>query len=226
MGSGTAVTGELTTDATGQSGGAAPPYLLLSAPNAPKRVDEWMVQLYVTSRGGADYENFAGVYPAAMAAPSYGEPPILPGGIGLSFLSAADRYSQLLKPSTEDATWEVEVQSARSGPVTVAASNVSAVPDRLPVMLRDEQTGNVTDLRVGSYTYVSSENETRRFTFSASGLSPGYRVLGKTVYPAACLLQKWMGPVEGLEFFRFVRDRLLTSAFGRRVVLAYYRLFS
>ena len=111
--------------------------------------------------------------------------------------------------------------------MTLAASNVQSVPSALPVLMRDETTGQVVDLRSGGrYTYSSAADETRRFTFSAGELeSTGFAgLLSQVTYPAACLVSRMMDRPLFIECLRATRDLLLRSSLGRVCVSLYYSL--
>ncbi|MBI4178216.1 hypothetical protein HY522_02180 [bacterium] len=209
----------------GGSSAGAPPYILLSAPGLSGQADNWTLQLYATGATGVDYENFAGIRPTAdAAAASYAEPPILPGGVGLSFVESGKRYGQLLKTAGADPAWSVEIQSAAAGPVTVKAANIASLPAGAPVTLRDESTGEVMDLRAGGYTYESGADEVREFTFAAATLES--RPLAKIKLPMACVLARTVDDPDVVNAFRRVRDFLLRSGLGRAAVVLYYSAFS
>ena len=189
--------------------------------------DNWAVQLIVTSSGGVDVENLAGVRPPSS--PQYmlssSDPPMAPGAgaIALTFVENSQRYSTLFKSPGEEPTWTVEVTSASEGPVTIQPSDISSIPGSLPVMMRDESTGLVTDLRKElAYTYNSAANETRRFTFAAGTLDPTWRSYVR--YPEMmCVAGRvFSGAPRILHPLRALRDLLLDSASGRLMVSLYY----
>lgn len=210
----------------GGSGNAtAAPKLLAAAGLA--RSDNWTVQLIASTAGGLDIENLAGVRPPGsreyMAASS--EPPMAPGrgSVALAFKDGDERYSTLFKSPGEDVSWQVEVTSAAAGQVNIQPSDISTVPSNLPLMLRDESTGQVTDLRKElGYSYQSAANETRKLTFAAAALEPGF--FTKVIHPGtACLMGRLFSGHAGLlGVFRTLRDQLLNWSMGRAFVGYYY----
>lgn len=203
----------------------APPLLSSAGAGSP---DNWTVQLIAQSEGGIDVENLAGVRPAGsphyMAASS--DPPMAPGlyAVALAFVEADQRYSTLFKSLSEEPAWTLDVTSRSAGQVSLRPSDLSSVPAGAPVMLRDETTGKVIDLRQDpGYSYFSAANETRRFTFAASTLRPGF--FQSIAYPeVSCLAVRLFGLRAGcLDVLRTLRDCFLDSTLGRSFVSLYYQ---
>lgn len=210
----------------GGSGNATAAPRLLASSSLPQ-TNNWSVQLIAHSSGGVDVENLAGVRPAGspqyMAASS--EPPMAPGSgaVGLAFKSGDQRYATLFKDPAEELEWQVEVTSASAGQVNIQPSDLSMIPSALPVMIRDESTGEVVDLRKeGGYTYTSGAYETRKLTFAAAPLEPG--IFQKIIHPQlACLAQRLVPHQSGwLGALRSWRDRLMNFPLGRSFVSLYY----
>ncbi len=228
---------------------------------------EWTIQLSLsglrsTASGLQKYEdaeNFVGVRRSGMTAVR--DAPASPGGVNLSVSrpgGEAPPYALLYLPMNlnrpassggwfsswafadegeQSPAWELSSYSADAGDVTILADNVQNVPSAVPLLLRDESTGIVTDLRRSpSYSYFSAPGESRRLLLSAGTAGSG--PLTSIKYPAACLITRLVGSdrksifaalPSGIRLYfltclRQARDAFLQSALGRHAVCLYYKL--
>jgi hypothetical protein len=67
--------------------------------------------------------------------------------VRMEIASGQGRYAQVLKTPGSKAAWNLELTSNTDGPVNVLLSGLSNVPKRMRLSLKDQQTGQVTNLR-------------------------------------------------------------------------------
>ena len=195
--------------------------LLSSAPLAPKKSDDWTVQLIARSGSYSDMSNAIGVRPTSVE--PIRKAPKPPAGVHLAIRSAGTGYSSLFASPADPREWEFDVTSTSAGVVHVSAANIESVPDDVPLTLMDQSTGHKVDLRQSaSYSYFSGAAESRSFLLSTGGFS----VLDKLAYPAACVVRRAVG-FDGAvtELLRRWRDGWLANSFGRRLTRTYYGWF-
>lgn len=196
----------------------APKFYSATPPMAPKKYDEWTIQLMAESGKYRDMANAVGV----RAEPTKGvrKAPRAPLGVQLAIKTAGSKYASAYCLPDEKPSWDVEVYSAQPGSVTVRAANLSSVPEDLPLTLTDLTTHQQVNLRkTPSYTYTSGVDESRSFNVSTDKPS----LFSKITQPAACVISRSLGRdsvVTGL--FRHLRDLLMDSSFGRRLAGLYY----
>lgn len=199
---------------TGRSG-----VLLTTAPMAPKKYDDWTIQLIAESGKFVDMMNAVGIRPAPPE--PVRKAPRAPEGVHLSIRNGRTSYASTFSPPNEKASWDIDVYASSPGIVTVRASNLASVPDGVSLTLTDLAAGVRTDLRKSpSYTYSSGAGEVRAFNLSTDDAGFFTRV----IHPAACRISGAFGSHSRLTgAFRALRDMLLGNPLGRVLAQVYYR---
>ncbi|MBI4180244.1 hypothetical protein HY522_12555 [bacterium] len=199
---------------------SAPSLAVAAAPLAPKKSDDWTIQLIAQSGKYSDLMNVVGVRPQPTD-PIF-KAPNSPDGVQLAIRSGDARYSSAFLSGVEEPAWEIEVSSGKAGNVTVRAGNVASVPSDVPLTLTDRTTGIETDLRKNSsYTYSSAAGEVRSFSLAAEEPS----LLSKVKLPAVCVIRQTFGSDSFLtRALRNLRDTILSHPVGRRLTKMYYGL--
>ncbi|NUM68112.1 hypothetical protein HUU39_23050 [candidate division KSB1 bacterium] len=116
---------------------------------------EWSIQITAASGEFSDAVNYFGVRKEAkddLDDYDWHEPPFLPDGIGLSFPhpewnSPAELTADFRALDSEGQRWEIAVKGEPAHAVQLRFANVAAVPKELRVLLVDEVTKIVHDLR-------------------------------------------------------------------------------
>ncbi|MCB9510985.1 MAG: T9SS type A sorting domain-containing protein [Deferribacteres bacterium] len=117
--------------------------------------DEWRVQITATAGEFSDDLNFFGVKKDAderLDDLDWYEPPFLPGGIGLSFPhddwdDAALLTADFRPLSSDGQSWQIAVVGAPGSAVQLNFAGLESVPETTHLLLVDETTRIVRDLR-------------------------------------------------------------------------------
>ncbi|MFQ5674479.1 MAG: T9SS type A sorting domain-containing protein [bacterium] len=140
----------------------APPRLGLPKSNSPaypaipnQSDGEWLVQVRGDIPGFSDRVNIFGVRKEARVeqdAYDWVEPPMLPGGVSISFphpeWETSLSFASDIRPMTGDGTqWPLKVVAKPGAVVSVTFDNLATLPEKLAVFLIDEETQLIRNLQ-------------------------------------------------------------------------------
>ena len=129
---------------------------------------EWLVAVRVERDGFVDESNYLGVKQAATAGYDnldWREPPVSPNGIAVSFglpeTETTIRLSADLRPPEQAGyRWELEVRGPPGEAVSLRFDEIAAMPHHFRMLLLDEASGLLRDLRIQQDTRVHIAKET------------------------------------------------------------------
>ncbi len=177
-----------------------PPAQLTRAAKVSNRsaaiADGWTLRLSATANGLRDTFNFIGT--SSRAAAGYDltkvpKPPMVTPYVSLGIVhndwgGRSGVYAQDLRPRAGVQSWEIAVSTdQRNTPVTVSWDGGYRIPRNVKLVLRDEATGEVVDMRTrASVTFNSGDAAApRRFSITAQpATGTVLRISSLTVRPA------------------------------------------
>jgi hypothetical protein len=117
--------------------------------------NEWLLPVRAESRACRDEDNYFGVRKSAKTGPDefdYHEPPLLPGGLSLSFIAGDEARRRNLavdiRPlQTQGNEWTVLIQSQSENDVTLSFEDLEKLPPELEIYLFDPGSTLWRDLR-------------------------------------------------------------------------------
>ncbi len=117
--------------------------------------EEWVVQIKTQTEDFSDHVNYFGVRKDASVEQDvydWYEPPILPGGISLSFShpewSSYASFTSDMRPVTREGyEWPLKIKASSGSTVDLMFENLQTVPEDFEIYLLDRETGILRDLR-------------------------------------------------------------------------------
>ena len=113
--------------------------------------NEWFVQVSAESQGFADEMNFFGVKKNASSDVDdldWYEPPVFPGGLSINFPNDDVRLAADIRAVEQNGyKWAVNVKAQPGRPVALKFENLETVPADFEILLLDETTQIVRNLR-------------------------------------------------------------------------------
>jgi len=128
--------------------------------------NEWLLPVRAESRAGRDHDNYLGVRQGAKAGRDefdYIEPPLLPGGLSLSFFAGDDERHKNLAvdirpPQQQGHEWILLIQSPGEDVVKLHFENLEKLPPELEIWLVDDALKITQNLRESNrYAVAGSE---------------------------------------------------------------------